>query len=82
MNAALLIWADEGHRLLARRGGVEIGAVFPPRIGKHWRWRAWVTACHNAVDGAARSEEEAKQKVESRFAALLELAHLTAGDVV
>lgn len=74
----MIRWIDEGHRLLAMSGDAAIGAVFP-RVGqRNCRWRAWVTKNMNPVESTAVGVDRAKQEVEQRFAAFLELAGLRA----
>lgn len=71
--------AYEGDsRRLAWCGNAPVGAIFMP-IGKgarYIRWRAWVTARFHSSEGTARSEAEAKEEVEKRFAEFLMLADL------
>lgn len=73
---------DEGayegdNRRLAMSGAVAVGAIFlPSGGGRFYRWRAWVTARMNPVEGSARTLDEARAEVETRFAAFLALADL------
>lgn len=69
---------DGDNRIVAFCGHVAIGAVFAPAGGRarYWRWRAWCTHNIHPVEGAARSEDQAKAEVADRFYHFLELARL------
>lgn len=72
----MIVWKNEGHRLVAMCGEVAIGAVFPA-IGRRIRWRAWVTKNVNPVESTNRTIMGAKDEVEHRFHEFLQLAQLT-----
>jgi len=72
----MIVWQDQGHRILALCGEVDIGAVFPPGSGKGFRYRAWVGRFPFSLDGVAKSEEAAKRAVADHFSDFLAAARL------
>jgi len=81
MGVAPIKWQEpafEGDtRMLGFCGNACIGAVFVPgHRARYWRWRVWVTANMNPVEGAAKSCDMAREAVEDRFQRFLDLADL------
>lgn len=74
----IFIMKVEGHRTVVMCDALKIGAIFPPMnpAGRVWRWRAWVTARANHVDGTAHSAVAAAQEVIDRFIIMAKLAGL------
>ncbi|WCK12362.1 hypothetical protein G6L41_008770 [Agrobacterium tumefaciens] len=69
----MIVWQDQGHRILALCGSVDVGAVFLPVSGKGFRYRVWVGF---PLDGVAKSEEAGKRAVTDHFSAFLAAASL------
>lgn len=69
---------DGDNRRLMFVGHAAVGAIFLPTAprARYVRWRVWVTAKMNPVEGAARREASAKAEVEKRFDDFLMLAGL------
>ncbi|UXS01112.1 hypothetical protein [Agrobacterium tumefaciens] len=63
----MIIWKDEGNRLLARCGDTAVGAVFRPLSAKYFRYRVWVGPTKNAANGSESTVEKAQKVVEHRF---------------
>ncbi|MCG6111293.1 MAG: hypothetical protein MEQ74_03780 [Paracoccus sp.] len=78
-----IAWHQEypNSRILARSGQIDIGAVFPP-LGKiqsrnPWAWRLWVNGRSWPTEGAAKTEEAARDTLQAAWQAFLTAADLT-----
>ncbi|WP_411033827.1 hypothetical protein [Shinella sp. BYT-45] len=70
-------WVWQPSRLVYVCGTVSVGAVFPPACpGGKWRWRMLVDGRLSPEEGKAKTQDEARQAVEKRFAAFLDRAAL------
>jgi len=67
---------SEGGRIVAVSGLVEVGAVFPPAGGGHWRWRLWLRH-PSPIEGKAKTELAAKTALLDAWAAFLISADLS-----
>lgn len=67
MNLRWEVDTQTKNRILCFCGLVAVGAVFPSVGARHVRYRAWVTANMNPVDGTATNLDEAKTAIEQRF---------------
>ncbi|MBB3299733.1 hypothetical protein FHT72_003488 [Rhizobium sp. BK077] len=77
-QSAPTAWRDEVYRRLAKCGGVDVGAIYPPEAGgRLWRWRIWLTASGTKAEGTSGTEAEAQRRVEERFRQFLTAASLS-----
>lgn len=72
--------AYDSDRRLLRCGTIDVGAVFPPigtpRDSLPWVWQLWLSGRSWALEGRAKSELAAKNKLMAEFEEFLRNAGL------
>lgn len=76
----MIEWVEEKGRVVARRGLVVVGMIFPTERERRTRWRVLFTKGGFPVADTAANRIEAKAEVERRFREFIDAAKLVPVD--